>query len=118
MGRSTLRLRRSEDDGRTWSPPQDLSGEGRQIFGHSLHRAGNRLLLTWQDQRARARTVRTRAKPAPNPPPGSMPRRLHDGGATWSPPVQVDGLPAGSPVSAAEPSERVDTLRRGMACLA
>jgi hypothetical protein len=101
-GQSTLRLRRSEDDGRTWSPPQDASGAGRQIYGHSLHRVGNRLLLTWQDQR-----------PGPGQPhPGSTlpsPARIyatssHDGGATWSPPVQVDGLPAGAPATATEPS--------------
>ena len=101
-GQSTLRLRRSEDDGRTWSLPQDVSGSGRQIYGHSLHRAGNRLLLTWQDQRPGAG----------QPGPGSTqpsPARIyatssHDGGATWSPPVQVDGLPAGAPAIAAEPS--------------
>jgi hypothetical protein len=102
VGRSTLRLRRSEDDGRTWSPAQDLSGEGRQILGHSLHRSGNRLLLTWQDQRAAP------GRPDTEPSQPSLARihatSSHDGGATWSPPVQVDGLPAGAPVSAAEPS--------------
>jgi hypothetical protein len=101
-GRPTLRLRRSEDDGRTWSPPQDLSGPGRQIFAHQLHRAGNRLLLTWQDQRpvlGGPDVPLTQATPA-----RIYATASHDAGTTWSRPAQVDGLPAQASFSAAFPS--------------
>jgi hypothetical protein len=91
--RSTLRLIRSEDNGRTWSPPLQLSGNGRAVFGPSIDRAGDRLLVTWQDERMG----------------GSRPYRIYatssqDGGLTWSPPVPVDGLPDASPINAIFPS--------------
>jgi hypothetical protein len=101
-GRTTIRHQRSEDDGRTWSPPQDVSGLGRQIYAHQLHRAGDRLLLTWQDQRpgpGRPNGVFTQASPA-----RIFATASHDAGATWSRPVQVDGLPAQASFHAAFPS--------------
>ncbi len=89
-GRSALYLSRSTDAGRTWTPPVALSGESVSVYGHTLHRAGERLLLVWQD----TRTGRDRIYAVSSA----------DGGATWNPPVGVDHLPEGSPAVAAFPS--------------
>jgi hypothetical protein len=92
--RSALRLVRSEDNGRTWSRPLQVSGDGRAMLGHSIDLAGeNHLLITWQDERTEFhrpyRIYATSSK---------------DGGATWSPPVQVDGLAPTSRINALAPS--------------
>jgi hypothetical protein len=68
------------------------------VYGQSLELFGNnRLLLTWQDQRLALpdRPIR--------------PARIYatsskDAGTTWSPIVEVDGLPAGAPIHAVGPS--------------
>jgi BNR repeat-like domain len=83
--RSALLLSRSEDNGRTWSPPQQVSGDTHSIVGQSLDLSSNgRLLLTWGAQRSE---------------PVELPPRIYaassgDGGVTWSQPVEVDGLAA------------------------
>jgi BNR repeat-like domain len=95
---STLRLARSEDNGRTWSASQSVSGDSRSVFGHSLElSSNNRLLLTWQDQRFEQpdRTTRSARVYA---------TASKDGGATWSAVVEVDGLSAAERTHAAFPS--------------
>jgi hypothetical protein len=81
--RSVLLLSRSQDNGRTWSPPQQVSGTTHSIVGQSLEPSGpDRLLLTWQAQRFEPTEV----------PPRIYAATSRDAGATWSPPVPVDGL--------------------------
>lgn len=89
-GRSALYLSRSTDAGRTWTPPVALSGESVSVYGHTLQRAGERLLLVWQD----TRTGRDRLYAVSSA----------DGGATWTLPGRVDHLPDGSAAVAAFPS--------------
>jgi hypothetical protein len=81
--RSELRIIRSEDNARTWSSPQPLTGESFSVVGQTLTVAGNRLLLGWHDQRASGEDRLSRI----------YTRSSFDGGATWNPIVQVDGLP-------------------------
>jgi hypothetical protein len=89
--RAALNLVRSDDDGRTWSPPQQIGGDSYSVYAHAVSQAGRGLLVTLEDQR-----------------PG-RPNRIYatasgDGGATWSPVIEVDGLPANSRTGAAGPS--------------
>ena len=98
VGGSTLQLARSEDNGRTWSPPQSVSGESRSVFGHSLERGSdNRLLLTWQDQKLEVADS-----------PGRQSRvyatASKDGGISWSAVVEVDGLSPEARTHAVGPS--------------
>jgi BNR repeat-like domain len=93
-GWSTLRLVRSEDNGRTWLPPQPIKQHGRSVALQSLElSSNNHLLILWHEQ----------TSDVPHRPTG--PARLYaasskDGGATWSPPVRMDGLPSGAPTMA------------------
>ena len=84
---SALLLSRSEDNGRTWSPPQPVGGDTHSVVWHSLELSASRLLLTWQAQRSGPLDT----------PPRVYAASSKDGGVTWSPPVEVDGLPAGAP---------------------
>lgn len=90
-GQSAVVTVRSDDDGRTWSSPQRLSGQSRSVYGLSLSRVGNRILATWEDQRS------------------GSPNRAYaavsqDGGVTWSEPREADGLPATARTIAAGPA--------------
>ncbi len=77
--RSSIYMNRSTDGGKTWTEPMELTGESRSVFGHSLQRAGDRLLLVWHD----TRTGRDRMYSAAS----------SDAGATWTAPARVDHLP-------------------------
>ena len=79
-GRSRLFLSRSTDGGRNWADPLELSGESKSVFGQRVVRAGQRLLVVWQDKR----TGRDRLFSTSSP----------DGGVTWTSPIQVDHLSA------------------------
>src|SRR5262245_18839349 len=97
---SVLLLSRSEDDGRTWSPPQQVSGTTRSVFGHALERRGpDRLLLTWQAHRSEPTEV----------PPRIYAAVSRDAGASWTPPVQVDGLSPQAPSMALFQSSALTT---------
>jgi hypothetical protein len=77
-GRSRLYLSRSTDAGQTWGDPMELSGQSQSVYGQRLVRAGERLLVVWQDKRTgRDRLFAT----------GSS-----DGGVTWTAPTRVDHL--------------------------
>lgn len=89
-GRSSLYLSRSSDGGRTWADPVALSGQSMSVFGHRLVRAGDRLVLVWQD----TRTGRDRIYAVAST----------DGGATWSAPARVDHIPSESQVDSSSPS--------------
>ncbi|PYM16829.1 MAG: hypothetical protein DMD81_11425 [Candidatus Rokuibacteriota bacterium] len=77
-GRSSLYVTRSVDGGRTWSDPVAVTGESQSVYGHSLERAGDRLLVVWQD----ARIGKDRLYAATS----------KDAGATWTAPARVDHL--------------------------
>jgi predicted neuraminidase len=89
-GRSSLYMNRSVDGGRKWTDPAPLTGDSRSVFGHSLHRAGDRMLLVWQD----TRTERDRVYAVSS----------SDAGATWTAPVRVDHLSADSAVNVNSPA--------------
>lgn len=85
--KSFLFLNRSADGGRTWTDPMPLSGDSRSVFGQTLLRAGEHMLLVWHDTLGE-------------------PDRIYavtssDAGTTWTQPVRVDHLPAGSPAASA-----------------
>ena len=50
-GQSRFYLSRSVDGGKTWTDPLPLSGQSQSVFAQRLVRAGERLLLVWQDAR-------------------------------------------------------------------
>ena len=77
--RSSVYMNRSSDGGKTWTEPLELTGESRSVFGHSLHRDGDRLLLVWHD----TRTGRDRMYSATSA----------DDGNTWTAPLRIDHLP-------------------------
>ncbi len=77
--RSSVFMNRSSDGGKTWTEPLELTGESRSVFGQSLHRAGDRLLLVWHD----TRTGRDRMYSATSA----------DDGRTWTAPLRIDHLP-------------------------
>jgi BNR repeat protein len=89
-GRSTLYLNRSTDGGRTWTEAVPLSGESRSVFGQSLHRVGERMLLVWQDTRAEHDRIYAATSV--------------DAGVTWTPPARVDHIPADASANASESS--------------
>ena len=89
-GRSSLYMNRSVDGGRKWTDPVPLTGESQSVFGHSLHRAGERMLLVWQD----IRTGRDRLYAVTS----------SDAGVTWTAPARVDHLPESSEVAATSPT--------------
>jgi hypothetical protein len=80
------------DAGKTWGEPVELSGGDSQSvgFGRGLFRAGDRLLVVWQDRRSgRSRIYAVSSS---------------DGGTTWTPPTRVDHLPADMATDAIGPS--------------
>jgi hypothetical protein len=77
-GRSRIFLSRSTDGGRTWADPADLSGQSQSVFGQRVVRAGQRVLIVWQDKR----TGRDRLFAVSSA----------DGGATWTAPTRIDHL--------------------------
>jgi hypothetical protein len=89
-GRSSLYLSRSSDGGRSWMDPVALSGESVSVFGQRVVRAGERLLLVWQD----TRTGQDRVYGVTS----------GDGGVTWTTPVRVDHVPADSQTAATSPT--------------
>lgn len=89
-GRSSLYLNRSVDAGRTWTEPMALTGDSQSVFGHSLVRAENRLLLIWHDTRTEHDHVYAVTS--------------SDAGATWTEPARVDHFPVDAPVDASSPT--------------
>jgi hypothetical protein len=89
-GRSRLFLSRSKDGGRNWADPMELSGESQSVFGQRVVRAGQRLLIVWQDKR----TGRDRLFAVSS----------SDNGATWTTPTPVDHLPANLATDAFSPA--------------
>ena len=83
-------MNRSVDGGRKWTDPVSLTGESQSVFGHSLHRAGERMLLVWHD----TRTGRDRLYAATS----------SDAGVTWTAPARVDHLPESSEVAVSSPT--------------
>ena len=94
--RAVLTLVRSEDAGRTWLPPQHISGDSYSVYGHSVTLAGSRLLVTWEDQK-------------PDRPNRVYATASKDGGVTWSPASEADGLAVDAPTIAAGPSNALAT---------
>ena len=82
-GKSYLFLNRSVDGGRTWTDPVPLTGDSQSVFGQTLLRTGDRMVLVWQDRI------------------GEEADRIYaisssDAGLSWTTPVRVDHLPADS----------------------
>jgi len=77
--RSRVYLNRSTDGGHTWTDPMELSGQSESVYNHRIVRAGDHLLVVWQDKR----TGRERIYSITS----------GDGGVTWTPPVRVDHVP-------------------------
>ena len=77
-GRSRLFLSRSTDGGQSWADPLELSGQSQSVFGQRIVRAGQHLLIVWQDKR----TGRDRLFSVSSA----------DGGVTWTVPTRVDHL--------------------------
>jgi hypothetical protein len=88
---SALYVNRSVDGGRTWTDPVALSGDSRSVFRQRLVRAGDRLLLVWQDK---VNTERDRIYATSS----------SDAGVTWTTPVRVDHLPADLQKDASAPT--------------
>jgi hypothetical protein len=88
-GNSALYLSRSTDGGRRWADPVALTTDSRSVFGDILLRAGDRMLLVWQDMR----TDRDRLYAVSS-----------SDGATWTAPVRVDHLPADSTANTSSPT--------------
>ncbi len=84
--KSFLFLNRSTDGGRTWTDPVPLSGDSRSVFGQTLLRVGDRMLMVWHDTQGEPDRVYSVSS--------------SDGGATWTAPVRVDHVPAGGPAAA------------------
>ena len=89
-GRSSLYMNRSVDGGRKWTNPVALTGESQSVLGRNLHRAGERMLLVWQD----VRTGRDRLYAVTS----------SDGGVTWTAPARVDHVPESAEVAVTSPS--------------
>jgi len=89
-GQSRFYLSRSVDGGKTWTDPLPLSGQSESVFGQRLLRAGEHLLLVWQD----ARTGKDRIYSVASA----------DGGVTWTEPTRVDHVPSDSQFSAGPPA--------------
>ena len=84
-------MNRSVDGGQKWTDPVPLTGkESQSVFAHSLHRAGERMLLVWQDMR----TGRDRLYAVTS----------SDSGVTWTAPSRVDHLPESSEVAVSSPA--------------
>jgi BNR repeat protein len=89
-GRSSLYLNRSVDAGRTWTEPVALTGDSVSVFGHTLVRAGERMLLVWHD----TRTGHDRLYAVSS----------SDGGTSWTEATRVDHLPVDAPVDVNSPT--------------
>ena len=89
-GESALYLSRSTDGGRRWADPVALTGASRSAFGDIFLRAGDRMLVVWQDMR----TDQDRLYAVSS----------SDAGATWTAPVRVDHLPADSTARTSSPT--------------
>jgi hypothetical protein len=76
--RSAFYLNRSEDGGKTWTEPVPLTGNSESVFAQQFLRAGDRLLLTWQDRQGSFDRIFAVAS--------------SDAGMNWSSPVRVDHL--------------------------
>jgi hypothetical protein len=87
---SAVYLSRSTDGGRHWADPVSLTGDSRSVYGHILLRAGDRMMLVWQD----TRTGHDRVYAASS----------SDNGASWTAPVRVDHLPDGSSSDTSSPT--------------
>lgn len=94
-GRSSLYMNRSTDGGKTWTDPAPLTGDSRSVFGRTLLRAGDRMLLVWND----TRTERDRLYSVSS----------SDAGATWTSPVRVDHLPDDATAEPAAPTALLGT---------
>jgi hypothetical protein len=83
--RSFVYLNRSTDGGRTWTEPAALTGDSRSIFGQTLLRAGERMLLVWHDTHGEPDRIYSAAS--------------DNGGVTWTTPDRIDHVPAKGPAA-------------------
>jgi BNR repeat protein len=83
---SSLYLTRSTDSGRSWTDPVALTGDSVSVFGQQLVGVGDRMLLVWHDKRTGYDRLYAVSST--------------DAGATWTAPIEIDGLPADSPANA------------------
>jgi BNR repeat protein len=78
-GRDSIYLNRSVDAGRTWTAPVALTGDSQSVYGHSLLRAENRMLMVWQDTRTGHDHLYAVSS--------------SDAGVTWTEPTRIDHFP-------------------------
>ena len=83
--RSVLYLNRSTDGGKTWTEPAPLTGESRSVFGQSLLRVGDHMLMVWHD--------------TPGEPDRIYAISSSDSGVTWTAPVRIDHVPSEGPAA-------------------
>lgn len=93
-GRSRLFVSRSKDGGRSWADPMEVSGQSQSVFGQRVVRAGQRMLIVWQDKR----TGRDRLYAISS----------SDNGATWTSPTPIGQLAADQATDAFAPAVVMD----------